>query len=75
MDSEGRLGEIKATLEGWLNDARERKPALLVLDGLDHLLGPENEVSPLYLFELLRRHRALELTRVAHAIFAPDHTG
>jgi hypothetical protein len=39
------LKETKEHIEGWMDDARERRPALLILDGLDNLLGPEHEVS------------------------------
>lgn len=45
VSPEGRLPVVKETIQGWLDDARIRKPAVLVMDDLDTLLGPENEVS------------------------------
>jgi peroxin-1 len=45
MDAEGKLGEIKEKMTGWFETASRRTPCVLVLDGLDVLLGPENEVS------------------------------
>ena len=47
MNVEGRLSELKATVQGWCDKVTERRPALLVLDGLDTALCPENEVSAL----------------------------
>jgi hypothetical protein len=35
---------MKAKIEGWLEDAKRKRPALLILDGLDSLLAPEHEV-------------------------------
>jgi len=49
IDSEGRLKETKDKIAGWLEDAKRRRPVILVLDGLDSLLGPEHEVSQLAL--------------------------
>jgi SpoVK/Ycf46/Vps4 family AAA+-type ATPase len=48
IDSEGRLKETKAKIEELLENAQRRKPAVLILDGLDSLLGPEHEVSQLH---------------------------
>jgi hypothetical protein len=45
IDSEGRLKETKDKITGWSEDAKRKRPAVLVLDGLDSLLGPEHEVS------------------------------
>lgn len=47
LDGEGRVKELKAKIEAWFEGARKRRPALLVLDGLDSLLSPEHEVSQL----------------------------
>jgi hypothetical protein len=47
IDSEGRLKETKSKIEELLVNAQRRKPAVLILDGLDSLLGPEHEVSQL----------------------------
>lgn len=47
IDSEGRLKETKSKIEQLLANAQSRKPAVLILDGLDSLLGPEHEVSQL----------------------------
>jgi SpoVK/Ycf46/Vps4 family AAA+-type ATPase len=47
IDSEGRLKETKSKIEELLATAQRRKPAVLILDGLDSLLGPEHEVSQL----------------------------
>ena len=48
VNAEGRLSDLKATLQGWIDNAKARRPAVLILDGLDTLLCPENEVSPLH---------------------------
>ena len=45
VNAEGRLPDLKATVQRWIDDAKDRRPAILVLDGLDTLLCPENEVS------------------------------
>lgn len=47
IDGEGRLKETKAKIEELIANAQRRKPAVLILDGLDSLLGPEHEVSQL----------------------------
>ena len=47
IDSEGRLKETKSKIEELLATTQRRKPAVLILDGLDSLLGPEHEVSQL----------------------------
>lgn len=40
-----RLSGLKERMEGWLADAKLRRPCLLVLDDLDIMLGPESEVG------------------------------
>lgn len=45
MSVDGRLSDLKATVQGWYDQVRERRPAILVLDGLDTVLSVENEVS------------------------------
>lgn len=45
LDGEGRIGKIKESMSLWLEDAMKRAPALLILDSIDTLLPPENEVS------------------------------
>jgi hypothetical protein len=45
INAEGRLPDLKGTVQEWCDKARERRPAILILDGLDALLCPENEVS------------------------------
>jgi SpoVK/Ycf46/Vps4 family AAA+-type ATPase len=47
IDSEGRLKETKSKIEELLENAQRKNPAVLILDGLDSLLGPEHEVSQL----------------------------
>jgi hypothetical protein len=44
VDPEGRISATKTQMSEWLEDASRRQPSLLVLDGLDSLLVPENEV-------------------------------
>lgn len=45
LDSEGRVEKIKEAMSEWVDQAREKAPCLLVLDGLDPLIAPQNEVS------------------------------
>jgi hypothetical protein len=45
LDSDGRLKETKDKITKWLEDAKRKRPAVLVLDELDSLLRPEHEVS------------------------------
>jgi hypothetical protein len=49
VDAEGKLGDIKQCMLEWMERAKRRSPCLLILDGLDFLLGPENEVRVLYI--------------------------
>ena len=44
LDDEIRLKDLKLKLEEWVETARQRKPCVLVLDNLDSLISPENEV-------------------------------
>jgi hypothetical protein len=53
IDSEGRLKETKSKIEELLENAQRKKPAVLVLDGMDSLLGPEHEVSQLLVAQSL----------------------
>jgi hypothetical protein len=45
LDSEGRISVAKEKMSEWIAEAKTRRPAFLVLDGLDTLLPPENEAS------------------------------
>ncbi|WRT67611.1 uncharacterized protein IL334_004583 [Kwoniella shivajii] len=45
LDPGGRLGTIKETISGWIENAQSRAPCCLILDGLDILLGPESELN------------------------------
>lgn len=45
VDGDGRITKIKETMSSWHEDLQKRGPALLILDGIDTLLPPENEVS------------------------------
>ena len=45
LDIDGRLSELKEKVSEWLEDTTRRRPALLILDSLEHLLHPQNEVS------------------------------
>ncbi len=47
IDSEGRISALKDQMNGWLEEATRRIPTLLILDNLDTLLSPENEVRDL----------------------------
>ena len=46
VELEGRVNKTKETMSAWLEEAKGKAPCLLVLDGLDMLLMPEQEVSP-----------------------------
>jgi peroxin-1 len=37
--------KTKEAMSDWMAEARKKVPCLLILDGLDSLLAPENEVS------------------------------
>ena len=45
MDNEGRIGTIKEKMSFWVEEAGKKSPCLLILDGIDTLLPPENEVG------------------------------
>lgn len=45
LDGEARLKDTKEKMDAWITDATQRRPCLLILDGLDTLLSAENEVS------------------------------
>jgi hypothetical protein len=45
LDAERRVDKVKEETNSWLEQAKGKVPCLLVLDGLDSLVGPENEVS------------------------------
>lgn len=45
LDAERRVDKVKEEINSWLEQAKGKTPCLLVLDGLDSLIGPENEVS------------------------------
>lgn len=47
VDAEGRVEKMKEEMSHWLEEAVKKAPCLLVLDGLDTLLAPENEVCQL----------------------------
>ena len=53
IDSEGRIGTIKEKMSAWVEQGSEKAPALLILDGIDTLLPPEDEVSRQYFGEPL----------------------
>lgn len=42
---EGRIKEVKEEMTGWFEQGKVKAPCLLLLDGLDTLVAPENEVS------------------------------
>ena len=44
VDLEGRSSTIHETLSDWFEEAIRRRPSLLILDNLDQLAMPENEV-------------------------------
>jgi peroxin-1 len=44
VELEGRVHKTKETVSAWLEEAKEKAPCLLILDGLDSLLMPEQEV-------------------------------
>lgn len=45
LDPDARVNSIKETMAKWIEDARRQSPCILVLDNLDLVLGPENELS------------------------------
>lgn len=45
LDPDARVNSIKETMTKWIDDARRKSPCVLVLDNLDLILGPENELS------------------------------
>ncbi|ORX40268.1 P-loop containing nucleoside triphosphate hydrolase protein [Kockovaella imperatae] len=45
LDLDGRTSELKDKLIQIFEDATRRRPVLLVFDGLDHLLHPQNELN------------------------------
>ncbi|KAI9631847.1 putative peroxisome biosynthesis protein PAS1 [Dioszegia hungarica] len=45
LDAERRVDKVKEEINSWLEQAKGKTPCLLVLDGLDSLIGPENELS------------------------------
>lgn len=46
-DVEGRVGNTRELMTGWVEEAKRRRPCLLILDGLDVMLRQENEVKEL----------------------------
>jgi peroxin-1 len=50
IEPEGRITTIKEKMASWTGQAEEKSPCLLILDGLDMLLPPENEASQLGVF-------------------------
>lgn len=48
-----RLAALKERMKGWFDEARSRRPCVLVLDDLDVMLGPESEVSSIKFLQLL----------------------
>lgn len=45
LDPDARVNTIKETMTKWIEDGRRKSPCILVLDNLDLILGPENELS------------------------------
>lgn len=45
LDAEGRVDKTKEAMSDWMVDASNKAPCLLILDDLDSLLAPDNEVS------------------------------
>ena len=45
LDGDERITKVKESMADWIEDAKRRAPTLLILDGIDTLLPPENEVS------------------------------
>ncbi|WVR06200.1 hypothetical protein IAU60_003230 [Kwoniella sp. DSM 27419] len=45
IDSETRLTSIKEMMSSWIEDAKQRRPCTLILDGLDNLLVAETELN------------------------------
>jgi peroxin-1 len=45
MDPDARVKQVKEEMSKWIEEASARRPCVLILDNLELLLGPENEVS------------------------------
>ncbi|EIW73576.1 hypothetical protein TREMEDRAFT_67430 [Tremella mesenterica DSM 1558] len=45
IQADGRLSAIKDQMRSWVEEAKKRRPCLLVLDNLDSLLTPETELN------------------------------
>jgi peroxin-1 len=49
IETEGRITTIKDKMTSWTEKAGKKSPCVIILDGLDMLLPPENEVGRLAL--------------------------
>ncbi|RXK38546.1 hypothetical protein M231_04178 [Tremella mesenterica] len=45
IQADGRLSAIKDQMRSWVEEAKKKRPCLLVLDNLDSLLTPETELN------------------------------
>jgi peroxin-1 len=45
LPRDARLGSLKERFRDWLDEAKLRRPCVLLLDDLDTMLGPESEVG------------------------------
>ena len=45
LDAEDRSRDVRKKMSEWVEDAKKRRPCLLIIDGLDSVLHPESEVG------------------------------